>query len=124
MYARTESETFWDSVDLLSKRLGRDASARDAIETHIAERGLRGAVARRVRQELQAEVEAAAPGRIEDQSLSWLALDEVFSGELLGDLPRGGYRSVVECWPPDSTSGATRRSSPLRSTREASVSTA
>ena len=41
MYARTESETFWDSVDLLSKRLGRDASARDAIETHIAERGLR-----------------------------------------------------------------------------------
>ena len=43
MYARTESETFWDSVDLLSKRLGRDASARDAIETHIAERGLRGA---------------------------------------------------------------------------------
>jgi monoamine oxidase len=90
-----ESDTFWGAVETLSRRLGPAATAHDGIEAHIAGRGLTGAVARRVRQELRAEVEADAPGRISDQALSWLATDEQFEGDLFGDLPRGGYRSVV-----------------------------
>jgi polyamine oxidase len=96
VYAQVESEAFWDSIQGLSDRLGPDATAHDAIETHVAERGLSGAVARRVRQELRAEVEADAPGRAGDQSLRWLAIDEQFDGDLFGDLPRGGYGRVIE----------------------------
>jgi monoamine oxidase len=95
-YVEVESEAFWDSIEPLAERLGPDANASDAIEAHIADRGLSGAVARRTRQELRAEIEADAPGRISDQSLSWLAMDEDFEGDLFGDLPRDGYRSVVE----------------------------
>ena len=94
-YSVSESEAFWDSVRLLSERLGPDATVRDAIEAHVAERGLDGAVARRVRQELLAEVEADAPDTADKHSLGWLATDEDFGGDLFGDLPRGGYRSVV-----------------------------
>lgn len=95
-YAVEESESFWDSVESMSQRLGPDASAKDAIEAHIAGRGLTGSVARRVRQELRAEVEADAPGTLDGQSLSWLAVDEVFDGDLFGDLPRGGYGRVID----------------------------
>ena len=95
-YAVVESEAFWDSVEALSDRLGPDATAIDAIDAHVSARGLTGAVARRVRQELRAEVEADAPGPPGTQSLRWLAMDEEFEGDLFGDLPRGGYRSVVE----------------------------
>jgi monoamine oxidase len=94
-YSVSESGAFWDSVRLLSERLGPDATVRDAIEAHVAERGLDGAVARRVRQELLAEVEADAPDTADKHSLGWLATDEDFGGDLFGDLPRGGYRSVV-----------------------------
>ena len=95
LYTETEAEAFWDSIEDLSERLGADASAGDAIEAHIADRGLTGATARRVRQELRAEVEADAPGPISDQSLTWLSMDEEFDGDLFGDLPRGGYGRVV-----------------------------
>jgi polyamine oxidase len=94
-YAVIESEAFWDSVEALSDRLGPDATGGDAIEAHLADRGLSGAVARRVRQELRAEVEAVAPGPVAAQSLRWITIDEPFEGDLFGDLPRGGYRSVV-----------------------------
>ncbi len=94
-YAVAESEAFWDAAQALSQRLGPQASAYDAIETHIADRGLSGDDARRVRQELLAEVEADAADRADNQSLRWIALDDVFEGDLFGDLPRDGYRSVV-----------------------------
>lgn len=96
LYAVAESESFWDSVESLSRRLGPNASAEDAINAHIGGRGLSGAVARRVRQELRAEVEADAPGTVDAQSLSWLAVEEVFDGDLFGDLPRGGYGRVID----------------------------
>ncbi len=95
IYARVESEAFWDSVHSLSDRLGPDATADDAIEAHLAERGLSGSVARRVRQALRAEVEADAADLAGNQALRWLAIDEQFEGDLFGDLPRDGYRSVV-----------------------------
>ena len=62
----------------------------------MAERGLSPAVARRLRQELRAELEANAADSAENQSLRWISLAEVFEGELFGDLPRDGYRSVVK----------------------------
>ncbi len=94
-YSEVESEAFWDSVAALGNRLGPTATAHDAIEAHLEQRRLTGAVARRARQELRAEVEACAPGRVTAQSLRWLAIDEPFEGDLFGDLPRDGYRSVV-----------------------------
>ena len=96
-YSRSESEAFWDAVEALSDRLGPDATALDAIEAYMSNAGLTGAVARR-----------AAPGvttprsrqphldRADSQSLRWLAIDEAFEGDLFGDLPRDGYRSVVQ----------------------------
>ncbi len=69
-------------VAALSDRLGPDATAADAIDAHVAERGLTGSVARRVRQELRAEVEADAADLAGNQSLRWLAIDEQFEGDL------------------------------------------
>ena len=68
-YAQTETDAFWDSTEALSQRLGPGASAHDAIETCVAERGLSPTVARRLRQELRAELEANAADSAENQSL-------------------------------------------------------
>ena len=97
MYARQESDAFWDAVDALSDRLGPDATGGDAIEAFVAERGLTGAVARRVRQALRAEIEADAADRADNNSLRWMTYgDEFDGGPVLGDLPRDGYRSVIQ----------------------------
>ena len=97
MYARQESDAFWDAVDALSDRLGPDATGGDAIEAFVAERGLTGAVARRVRQALRAEVEADAADRADSNSLRWMTYGEEFDGgPVLRDLPRDGYRSVIQ----------------------------
>ena len=95
-YSREESDAFWDTVDALSDRLGPDATGLDAIEAYVAERGFTGAVARRVRQALRAEVEADAGDRADNNSLRWMSYGEEFEGgPVLGELPRDGYRSVV-----------------------------
>jgi polyamine oxidase len=94
-YSVAQSEAFWESVSSFLERLGPGASGRDAIEAYVAERELTGAVARRVRQELLAEVEADAADTADNSSLQWLSTDEDFEGDLFGDLPRRGYRSVV-----------------------------
>ena len=95
-YAQVESEAFWDAVDALSDRLGPDATADDAIEAFISDRGLTGAVARRVRQELRAEVEAVAADRADNDSLRWMSFGEEFGGPIFGDIPRNGYRPVID----------------------------
>ncbi len=95
MYSRQESDAFWDTVDALSDRLGPGATGLDAIEAFVAGRGFTGAVARRVRQALRAEVEADAADRADNDSLRWMSYGEEFDGPVLGELPRDGYRSVV-----------------------------
>ena len=75
-----ESDAFWDAVDALSDRLGPDATGLDAIEAYVAERGFTGAVARRVRQALRAEVEADAGDRADNNSLRWMTYGEEFEG--------------------------------------------
>jgi len=95
-YSRQESDAFWDAVDAIGHRLGPNATGLDAIESFVAERELTGDVARRVRQTLRAEVEADAGDRADNVALRWMAYGDEFDGSGLGDLPRGGYRSVVE----------------------------
>jgi polyamine oxidase len=79
----------------LRARLGPAASAAQGIEAYLATTGLTGDVLRRARQALHAAVEADAAGTAEDQSLTWLWTQEEFGGDYFGDLPNGGYASVV-----------------------------
>jgi monoamine oxidase len=87
---------FEEATGSLREGLGPEASALDAIEAFIVGRGFVGSVARRARQALLAEIEADAGDRAANQSLQWFGFEENYGGDLFGDLPRGGYRSVVE----------------------------
>ncbi len=87
---------FVDAVASLRDRLAPEATAVDAIEAFIVDRGFVGAFARRARQGLLAEMEADAGDCAVNQSIRWWGDEEAYGGELFGDLPRDGYRSVVE----------------------------
>jgi polyamine oxidase len=89
-------DAFDEAVESLRDRLGTNATALDAIAAFIDERGFVGADARRARQALLAEVEADAGDRADNESLAGFGYVEQYGGDLFGDLPRGGYRSVVE----------------------------
>jgi len=95
IYSRTESNGFWNAGGHLSERLGPDATGLDAIELYMSEQSFVDGAARRLRQELLTEVEAAGADRADNQSLRCLLAAEDYDGELFGDLPRDGYRSVV-----------------------------
>ena len=95
IYSRTESNGFWNAGGHLSERLGPDATGLDAIELYMSEQSFVDGAARRLRQELLTEVEAAGADRADNQSLRCLLAAEDYDGELFGDLPRNGYRSVV-----------------------------
>ena len=89
-------DPFDEVVVKLRGRLAPDATALDAIDAFIADRGFAGAFARRARQGLLAAVEAEAGDRADNQPLRWFGYEETYGGDLFGDLPRGGYRSVVD----------------------------
>jgi polyamine oxidase len=89
-------ESFPDAVELLRVQLGSAASAADAIETFVAGADLAPGAARRARQALRAEIEADAADAAERQSLRWLWTEDEYAGNLFGDLPVGGYRSLVD----------------------------
>jgi phytoene dehydrogenase-like protein len=89
-------EAFGEVAETLLERLGPASSARDGIEGFIAERGYVGTDARRARQALIFDVEADAGHLADTQTLRWFNDDAGFGGESLGDLPRGGYRSVID----------------------------
>jgi polyamine oxidase len=93
---RLVSDGFADASEALRDQLGRDATALAAMETYVTEGGFVGPVARRARQALRAEIEADAGDAADNQSLHWFGWEEKFGGDLFGDVPRGGYRSVVE----------------------------
>ena len=84
-----------ESVAGLRTRLGPAASAAAGIEAFLVTTGLTGDALRRARQTLRAEVEADASGAAEDQSLTWLGTQQEYDGDYFGDLPDGGYASVV-----------------------------
>lgn len=89
-------DAFEEAGESLRDRLTPEATAPAAIEAFIGERGFAGAAARRARQGLLAAIEADAGDRAVNQSIRWLGDEEEYGGDLFGDLPRDGYRSVVE----------------------------
>jgi monoamine oxidase len=88
-------EQFPDAVDELRERLGGNATAWQAIEAFVDAAGLDAARARQARQGLRAMIEADSADRAEDQSLRWLWNEIEYDGDLFGDLPVDGYRSLV-----------------------------
>ncbi|HMK93046.1 MAG TPA: FAD-dependent oxidoreductase, partial [Thermoleophilia bacterium] len=86
---------FSAALERLRRELGPTASAAQAIETFVDGSGLSGGPARRARQGLRAEIEADAADAAERQTLRWLWNEIEYGGDLFGDLPVGGYRSLV-----------------------------
>ena len=89
-------EGFPDSLQGLRARLGPDASMAEAIEAYVTGAGLAGHLARRARQALRADVEADASDSAERHSLRWFGNELEYDGDFFGDLPVGGYRSLVD----------------------------
>jgi polyamine oxidase len=90
-----ELQGYHDALGTLRPQLGPGASAAAGIEAYLATRGLAGDALRRARQGLRASVEADAAGPAEDQSLTWLWTQTESGGDYFGDLPEGGYASVI-----------------------------
>ncbi len=89
-------EAFPEAVDRLRAELGPDASVAEAIEAFVAGAGLTQDSARRARQALRAVIEADAADSAERHSLRWLWNEIEYGGDYFGDLPAGGYRSLVD----------------------------
>lgn len=91
-------ETFPDALPALRARLaaGTDVDAAQAIEAYVAAAGLPSAPAIRSRQGLRAAVEAGASDAAENESLRWMWNELEYGGDYFGDLPAGGYRSLVD----------------------------
>lgn len=100
IYSQAQTGDFWDAAEQINERLDPEATALDAIETYMSEHAFTAGVARRLHQELLTEVEAAAPDRADNLPLRWLLAAEEYDGDLFGDLPRDGYRSVVRALAP------------------------
>jgi polyamine oxidase len=88
-------EAFPDAQDMLLQRLGAGASMADAIEAFLAGTELRGAARLRAGQALRAVIEAESADACEEQSLRWMWNELEYEGDYFGDLPDGGYASVV-----------------------------
>ena len=88
-------EAFPDAIERLRDELGPNASAADGIDAFIAAGHFPAAAARRARQGLRALIEAESADLPEHQSLAWLWNEHEYGGSYFGDLPDGGYRSLV-----------------------------
>jgi polyamine oxidase len=82
-------------VTHLRHELGAGANAAEAAEEFVAGAGLPTAPARRARQGLRAVIEAGASDAAENESLRWMWNEIEYGGNYFGDLPGGGYRSLV-----------------------------
>jgi polyamine oxidase len=89
-------EQFPDTVARLRIELGPGASVAQAIEAFLAEAGLDPVSTRQARQGLRAVIEAEAADMSERQSLRWMWNEMEYEGEYFGDLPSGGYRTLVD----------------------------
>jgi polyamine oxidase len=90
------SSAFPDAVEQIGATLGPDASAADAIDAFVESRATDPDNTRRDRQALRAIVEADGADFADRQSLRWLWHEMEYEGDFFGDLPRGGYRGVVD----------------------------
>jgi monoamine oxidase len=87
---------FPDAVPVLRDRLGPKATAADAVDAFVAGSGLEPDAARWARQALRSVLEADAADRVDRVSLRWLWHEIEYGGDFFGDLPDGGYRSLVD----------------------------
>ena len=88
-------EAFPEAQSQLLERLGPEASMADAIETFLDDSELSSSELRRARQALQAVIEAEAADSCREQSLRWMWNELEFEGSYFGDLPSGGYTSLI-----------------------------
>lgn len=88
-------EAFPAALGRLRDELGPEASAADAIDAFVAGEGLAPAEARRARQGLRALIEGESADLAERQSLAWMWNEAEYEGGFFGDLPDGGYRSIL-----------------------------
>lgn len=88
-------EAFPAAVEQLRVELGPEASVAEAIEAFLSDADLEPGLARRARQGLRAVIEAEAADLVERQSLQWMWNELEYDGNYFGDLPAGGYRSLV-----------------------------
>ena len=89
-------EAFPEALDRLRVALGPEASVADGIERFVGEAGLAPPAARRARQALHGLVEAEYADRAEGQSLRWIWNEIEYGGDFFGELPAGGYGSLVK----------------------------
>jgi len=87
---------FPEAVGRLRTELGPTACAAEAIDRFVTGFGLAPVATRRARQGLRALIEAEAADMSEDQSLQWMWNEMEYEGDYFGDLPAGGYRSLVD----------------------------
>ena len=90
-----QDDAFPDALERLRSELGPEASVAPAIDLFVEGAGLSKDDERRARQALRAAVEADGADRSERHSLRWLWHEDEYEGDLFGDLPEGGYRSLV-----------------------------
>jgi polyamine oxidase len=88
-------EAFPAALDRLRRDLGPGASAAAGIDAFVAGADLPPAAARRARQGLRALIEGESADLPERQSLRWMWNEFEYEGSFFGDLPSGGYRSLV-----------------------------
>ena len=89
-------EAFPAEIDRLRRELGPDASAAEGIDAFVEGTDLAPAAARRARQGLRALIEGESADLSERQSLRWMWNEFEYEGGFFGDLPSGGYRSLVQ----------------------------
>ncbi len=94
-------EGFEGAAERLRAELGPDASVAEAIDAFLAEGATGGAGAGtvdpgRARQVLRSLVEAESADLSERQSLRWMWNETEYDEHYFGDLPAGGYRSIVD----------------------------
>jgi polyamine oxidase len=87
---------FPEALPQLRADLGPHASAMEAVDAFVADAGMSEVRARRARQGLRAEIEAGASDAAENESLRWMWNEMEYGGDYFGDLPAGGYRTLVD----------------------------
>ncbi len=88
-------EAFPAAQEALVNELGPDASMADGIDRFVSALGLPAPADRRARQALQTDIEGESAGRAEDQSLRWMWHELEYGGGFFGDMPSGGYATLV-----------------------------
>jgi polyamine oxidase len=81
--------------EALVDELGPAASMADAIDSYVTALGLPPPADRRARQALQADIEGESAGSTADQSLRWMWNETEYEGGFFGDMPAGGYTTLV-----------------------------